>query len=144
VNRCQLLLGGLAAHRFACGAEACKRIVSVFPNSETTAVTGIVSIISPVQVTLHLVQRIETIHVHQALGQAQGHGSIIGPLAWIQTEMTTATHICDRLKRTESPKILLTFQWHPQPPAQVNNLDNDPDFSYVFLLAGPIIGYEME
>ena len=53
-------------------------------------------LLPPAQVALALVQRHEATGLDQALGQAQRHGGVVGPLPRAQPEGAAADHVGDR------------------------------------------------
>ena len=81
--------------------EAPERRAHGVANVETVAGSAApISLVPPADVEAHLIDRIESVPLDKALGQAQGHRRIVGPLARPKAERPAADHIGDRL---ESP-----------------------------------------
>src|SRR4051794_30202622 len=53
----------------------------------------------PANVTGELVDRVEPVHLEQALGEAERHRRIVGPLARLEVEGTAAEHVFDWRER---------------------------------------------
>ena len=48
---------------------------------------------------MHLIRWIKAITVHQALRKAECHGSVVGPLTWIEFEWPAADHVANRFNK---------------------------------------------
>src|SRR5690606_24967129 len=68
--------------------------------SDVEAVTGAaqVTVAVPADVALHLVRGIEATALDQALGEAQRHRRVVGPVSCRQAEWSAAAHAGERLK----------------------------------------------
>jgi hypothetical protein len=53
---------------------------------EAPACTAQVAVLPPAQISLHLVNRLESAALNEALAQAERHAGIIGPFARLQAE----------------------------------------------------------
>jgi hypothetical protein len=52
----------------------------------------------PAHEAVHLVGWVEATGLDQALGHAQGHGGVVGPLAGLESERSPADHVCNGFK----------------------------------------------
>ena len=80
--------------------EVRQRLVDRVADIEAVPPRGQVALVPPPQVTAHLIGRVESAALDQALCQAQGHRRVVSPLARLQPERAAAGHVTDRLEST--------------------------------------------
>jgi hypothetical protein len=67
---------------------------------EAPACTAQVAVLPPAQISLHLVNRLESAARNEALAQAERHAGIIGPFARLQAERPATDHRDERIECT--------------------------------------------
>jgi hypothetical protein len=53
----------------------------------------------------HLIHRVELSALEEALGQAQGHGRVVGPLARLEPERPSTRHVSERFERAAGREL---------------------------------------
>ena len=69
---------------------------SIVPDVKAAAGAAQIAGAIPPAVGVELVERVEPVARDQALGQAQGHAGVVGPLARGEAERAAADHVVDR------------------------------------------------
>ena len=87
-----------AAVGFAGLFEALEGLARGTPYVEELAGAAHMAISVPSDVLFQLVHRIEAAPLYQALGKAQSHRSVVGPLSRFEAERATADHVVDGSK----------------------------------------------
>jgi hypothetical protein len=72
---------------------------------EAPAGAAQVAMLPPPAVGVELVGRVEPAADDQAVGQAQGHRGVVGPLAWFEVEGAAADQVVDRLEGVGRPEL---------------------------------------
>ena len=79
-------------------SEVCERLANSVPNIEDRAIAAQVSLVRPASVTLQLIDEVEAPRFNSALGQAEGHRSVVGPLTRSEVEWAPTNHIVNFLE----------------------------------------------
>jgi hypothetical protein len=87
-----------ARKRVLRAAIATERRADRVADVETPAIARGVSLVHPATVAIHLIARIEALAFDEADRKAERHRGVVGPLAGIQPERSTARHIGHRSK----------------------------------------------
>ena len=91
--------------RIAEALEVAQRLTNRVPDVEAPAGAGEVTLAPPPHVTLHLVARVESVALDEALGQAERHRGVVGPLPWLQSKRIAADHVGDGLERPRALEL---------------------------------------
>ncbi len=84
---------GWSAERVSCFQEGGKGRPGGIADVETGPRAAQVALLPPADVPFHLIPGIESPTFDKAFGEAEGHGCVVGPLAWFQIEGAIADHV---------------------------------------------------
>ena len=80
------------------------------PDVEAVALRAQIALFVPAKVAAELINGIKTARFHQALGQAERHGGVVGPLAGAEVVGSAAAKALDREKGAPGQKLHLRPQ----------------------------------